>query len=106
MDMNNEMSLRETIKTGCGVDLPISGGFGQDINDLIVIETDKRLFIAAEHAVIKHIFQLLKAEYKIVEQQLVGHGDKKVDVFILESKGDASTPQKLYFDVTRFVGAE
>ena len=50
------MIFREIIKTQFGVDLPISGGIGNSIENAVVIErTPLNDYVSVEHQVLKYI---------------------------------------------------
>jgi hypothetical protein len=101
------MIFREIIKTQFGVDLPISGGIGNSIDNAVVIEhTPLNDYVSVEHQVLKYIALgrgLL--DWKIISQQLLFENGKSLDKLqvkvIFKKDGQLfESTENHYFDIT------
>jgi hypothetical protein len=69
--MENE-SVKDTIKRFFGVDLPISGGHSNSIEDAIVIHTkNSGEGVALEYQILKYIHLLGEKTWKVEKQQVI-----------------------------------
>lgn len=94
-----------------GVDLPISGGIGNSIDNAVIIEYVGPMndYTETEYAVLKYIGLGRGIEWKVTKQELHFHEGKKIDKIIIETteqKGNqlSSTLENHYFDITACFG--
>lgn len=80
-------------------DLPISGGGGQSRKDAIVIAR-KKDYVSVEYAVLNFLADMRGVSFEVVEQALLGVGDRKVDQIKVAWANDPDNYYNLYFDVT------
>ena len=104
------INLKELLKKDFGVDLPISGGVGNSIDNPIVIHLAKfNDYVGTEYSVLECIGKGRGIEWKIVEQGLLSHRDKKIDkvkIETIELTVDSKITQieNYYFDITECFG--
>lgn len=119
-------NLRELFNKVFDVDLPISGGFGQSIDDPIVIHTDNSTVgVKIEYQIIGFLQELAGKTWRRSQQTLIRTGEKsfdKVSILLEEplvpcfmmdnvSPSDkesvamdiAPMQQDYYFDITEFM---
>lgn len=104
------INLKELLKKDFGVDLPISGGIGNSIDNPIVIHLAKyNDYVGTEYSVLECIGKGRGIEWKIVEQGLLSHQNKKIDKVKIETiqlTDDSKITQieNYYFDITECFG--
>lgn len=104
------INLKELLKKDFGVDLPISGGIGNSIDNPIIIHLAKfNDYVGTEYSVLNCIGKGRGIEWKIVEQGLLSHQDKKIDKVKIETiqlTDDSKITQieNYYFDITECFG--
>jgi len=105
------MTIREMLKEDFGVDLPIKGGSGNSIdNPVILIKTEgPNAYVDVEYAYLKYLGLGRSIEWKTLSQELVFHGDRKIDKLRIETKQHTDTEiitqiEAYYFDITEVFG--
>jgi hypothetical protein len=98
------VNLRKQLKKDFGVDLQISGGLGQSIDDPIVIDKECRDWAGTEHLVIGLIYTAYGKEYKTVETSLIEKNGRMIDKIQIEVDGDLDRYNNYYFDITSRYG--
>lgn len=104
MSANNDApneTLKETLKEVFGVDLPISGGFGQSVDDPIILDVDSD-GVALEYAIIDYIQQMGMKKYWVEKQEVKFVGERKIDKVSIVLEEDQENYRNYYFDITRF----
>ena len=100
------MKIRELIRKDFGVDLPIKGGSGNSIEDPLEIElTEINDYIGAEYAFLKFLGIGRGIEWRVMEQALLHHNDRKIDKIVIETKEFTedeiiTQTENYYFDIT------
>lgn len=106
------MTIKELIKMDFGVDLPISGGFGNSIDSPIIIyRTDLNDYVGTEHFILKCLGKGRRIEWKIIEQTLLNHNGKKIDKIKIETKQTTEIEiitqiENYYFDISECFGED
>jgi hypothetical protein len=106
------MTLKYLLKSDFGVDLHISGGSGNSIENPIVIHrTDLNDYTSTEHLILKCLGIRRKIEWKILEQLLISQDEKKFDKIRIETKEMTDSEiitqiENYYFDITECFGNE
>lgn len=100
---NEEVPLRDKLKSSFGKDLDISGGEGQSQDDPIVITEACKDYVGTEYHVIELIYAALGREYEIVSQKNFEYGGRLLDQIKISVKGDQDNYYNFYFDVTAHV---
>ena len=107
------MILKELLKKDFGVDLPISGGTGNSINNPIVIHktTGTNDYVGTEYTILKCIGIGRNIRWKTLRQELLTHNNKKMDKIKIEitdaTEGETVTHiENYYFDITECFDAE
>jgi hypothetical protein len=101
------MTIKELIKTDFGVDLPISGGFGNSIDNPIIIHKEGiNDYVGTEYFILKCLGKGRRIEWKILEQALLTHNNKKIDKIKIETKQTTELEtitqiENYYFDITK-----
>jgi hypothetical protein len=98
--------LREEIRQQTGVWLPISGGYGNCLEDAIVVhhDADCNLYFI-EDTVRQYYFERYCAASLLIKQELLSKGDKVYDRFhyeceYLPDKPEGIDLRTIYFDIT------
>jgi hypothetical protein len=98
-------SLKEILKDAFEVDLPISGDYGNFIDDAIVIECEtSKDGIAMEYKIVNYLMLLLDKSANLERQELVNEEDKHYDKIIMCMEDDPETFYEFYFDISMFYG--
>lgn len=106
------MTIKEQIKNECGVDLPISGGFGNSIDDAIIIHrTGINDYVGTERFILNCLGESKNFEWKLLIQMLLDHEDKTIDKIEIETitpteHGIITKVENFYFDITDCFGKE
>lgn len=106
------MTIKEVIKRDFGVDLPISGGFGNSIETPIIIHrTDINDYVGLEHFILNCLGKGRKIEWRILEQGLLTHNGRKIDKVKIETKQTTENEiitqiENFYFDLSDCLGNE
>lgn len=93
-------SLKDTIVKSFGVELPISGGDGQSVDDPIVIDAEKDA-VSIEYKIIQFIHALGHKNYQIESQSLIGQAGKKIDKISVVLADEPKQTRSFYFDITK-----
>lgn len=98
-----DIDLQSAITIYFGVKLPISGGFGQNIDDPIVIDVNED-GVHIEYQIIGFIQQLGGKSWKTAKQELLQKGDHWIDKVSIVLDEDPEHYHSYYFDITKFYG--
>ncbi|MBP9864218.1 hypothetical protein KBC54_02090 [Patescibacteria group bacterium] len=93
-------SLHNVFKRVFDLDLPISGGDGQSVEDPIIIDADEGP-VALEYQIIELIHQLGGKKYTFEGQSLISRGDRKIDKLSIVLDEDQEHIRSYYFDITK-----
>lgn len=106
------MNLKELLEKDFGVELPISGGFGNSIDNAIIIhKSDIKDYVGTEHLVLNCLGQGRGVVWKLLGQELLIHNNKKIDKIKIETKKLTKSEiitqiENYYFDITECFGNE
>lgn len=106
------MTLREIIWLDFKIDLPISGGNGNSIdNPIIIHESPGRTCVETEYLIFKCLGIGRQIEWKVIKQQLFTHNSRKFDKLKIETKEYTETEiitqiENYYFDITECFGSK
>lgn len=96
-------TLKESIKEVFGVDLPLSGGNGNSIDNAIIIDTeDPEEFLRIQQEVLIYIHRLSNISWKLWRQFTVEKDGKTFDKQQVEYWGDNEHYFNYYFDITKY----
>lgn len=104
------MNIRELLIEDFGIDLPISGGLGNSIDDPVIIErTGNNDYAGIEHTFLKYIGLGRGIEWKLIQQELLEDNGRTLDKIKIETKQLTSTEvitqvENYYFDITDCYG--
>ena len=104
------MILKDLIDRDFGVKLPISGGFGNSIDNAIIIHKDgNNDYVVLEHFILKCLGRGRKIKFKTLVQELITYNDKKIDKIKIETKEVTESEiitqiENYYFDITECFG--
>lgn len=105
------MNVKELIRKDFGINLPIKGGFGDSMENAVIIEYEGGLndFVATEYAYLKYIGIGRRIEWKILEQALISENDRRYDKIKIEvtqiiDEKFTSRVENYYFDITDCFG--
>lgn len=98
-----EIDLKKTLKQIFDVDLPISGGSGQNIDDPIVIEVEND-GVKIEYQIIGFIQKLGGKSWKMAKTELIPKDGRWIDKISIVLDDDPDHYHNFYFDITRFYG--
>lgn len=101
------MDIKELFQKAFNITLPISGGMGNSIENAVIIHSDGMLndYTQTEHEVIDYMAAGRDIQWKLIQQDLIIHENKKIDRFTIQVKGirNNSIPlhdEFMYFDIT------
>lgn len=106
------MELKELIKKDFGVDLPISGGTGDSIDNPIVIHRKGiNDYVGTEYSILKYIGIGRGIEWETTGQQLMEHNGRQIDQIEIKTRKLTpdkiyTTTEKFYFDITECFGPD
>lgn len=104
--MSETISVRETIKNDFGIDLPISGGWGNSIDAAVVLHHQiPNDYVSVEYEYIGCIAKYSGFKWKLISQNLVSENNKRYDVIkieaVAENDGEVrSKTMNFHFDIT------
>lgn len=104
------MTLKDLLEKDFRVALPISGGFGNSIDNAIVIHRNGiNDYVGTEHYILKYLGIGRRIDWKILGQELITHGSKKIDKIKIETKQFTESEiitqiENYYFDITDCFG--
>jgi len=115
--MNNttpEISLKQALFLTFGVELPIKGGKGINMESAIIIERTYPMndYVSIEHQILKYLGIARRLiTWNIVKQQLLVQNDRTYDIFELNVITDqneqwVAQTEYFYFDITECFGPE
>jgi len=101
------MTLRNLLKQDFGVDLPISGGFGNSIDNPVIIERSNGIndYASTEYFILKCLAEERKIKWKTIGQECLTHRNRKIDRIKIEVAlttpiETITTTENYYFDIT------
>ena len=101
------MNVREMLKEDFGVDLPIKGGFGNSIDNPVILIKEGQLndYVAVEYSYLKYIGFGRRITWETLGQELITHGDRKIDKIKIKTRQPTETGlitqvENYYFDIT------
>ena len=106
------MTLKDLLKSDFGVELPISGGFGNSIvNAIIIHRSGINDYVGTEHFILKCLGEGRGIEWKVLGQELLRHNDQQIDKIKIETKQTKELEiitqiENYYFDITQCFGSE
>ena len=104
------MTLKDLLEKDFGVKLPISGGFGNSIDNAIIIHREEiNDYVGTEHFILKCLGKGRRIEWKILGQELHNHNNKEIDKIKIETKEVTESKiitqiENYYFDITECFG--
>lgn len=104
------MTLKELLKKDFKVELPISGGFGNSIENAIIIHrTDLNDYVQTEYFILNCLGKGRGIEWKLIRQELKTYDNKKIDKIKIETKQVTAREiitqiENYYFDITDCYG--
>ncbi len=104
------MTLKEILKLDFGVELPISGGYGNSIETPIIIHrTDINDYVRTEYFILNCLGKGRKIKWKILKQELLSHNDKNIDKIKIETIQTTEFEiitqiENYYFDISECYG--
>ena len=104
------MALKHLLKADFGVELPISGGFGNSIDNAIIIQrVGINDYVGTEHLILDCLGKGRRIDWKILGQELLNHNDKKIDKIKIETKKTTALEiitqiENYYFDISDCFG--
>lgn len=106
------MTLKELLKNDFGVELPISGGTGNSIDNAIIIHLEgMNDYVGTEYTILRCIGIGRRIEWETLGQQLMSHNNKKIDKIKIETKQTTDSEiitqvENYYFDISECFGTE
>jgi hypothetical protein len=106
------MTLKDLLEKDFKIDLPISGGYGNSIENAIIIHRNEiNDYVGTEHFILKCLGIGRRIEWIILGQELVSYGSKKVDKIKIETKQLTESEiitqiENYYFDITDCFGVK
>lgn len=100
------MTLKQLLDHDFKVDLPISGGFGNSIDNAIIIHKfGINDYVGTEHFILECLGKGRKIKWKILEQQILSHDGKTIDKIKIETIQKTffkkiTQIENYYFDIT------
>ena len=110
--VKNELSVRERLLKDFGVNLPISGGWGNSLENAVVVEYGiPNDYVSVEYAYLKYLGIGRGIQWRVVSQELVFREARKYDKIKIETlreDGDKTIRhvENYYFDITDCFGRQ
>lgn len=104
------MTLKELLKNNFGMDLPISGGTGNSIdNPIIIHKKGINDYVGTEHVILRCLGVGRNVEWKMIGQRLLSYNDRRIDQIKIETKQETANEiitqvENYYFDITECFG--
>jgi hypothetical protein len=104
------MTLKELLKKDFQVELPISGGTGNSIdNPIIIHRVGINDYTGTEHFILDCLGKGRRIKWRILGQELLFHENKKIDKIKIQTQQVAGTEiitqvENYYFDITECFG--
>ena len=102
------MDIRELIKKAFNVDLPISGGMGNSIEQAVILESAGPLndYVSLQYQVMDLIAKGRDVSWELKGQELIVKDGRKYDKLMVAVKGINGNPMPLqieyhYYDITK-----
>lgn len=105
-------NLRQMLAQDFDMDLPISGGFGQSVEEPIILEkVVPNDYVSVEYAVLKCLGIGRGIEWRLLKQTLLEHNGRMIDQMKIETRqltdSEAITQvENYYFDVSQCINDE
>jgi hypothetical protein len=105
-----QLSIRERLLKDFGVNLQISGGLGNSLENAVVIQYGvPNDYVSIEYAYLKYLGFGRGIQWRVIQQELVQTDDKtydKIKIETLQKDGDETIKQieNFYFDITECFG--
>ena len=106
------MTLKDLLKSDFGVELPISGGFGNSIDNAVIIHRSGiNDYVGTEHFILKCLGKGRGIEWQFLGQELLNHNNQQIDKIKIETKQTTELEiitqiENYYFDITECFGNE
>jgi hypothetical protein len=106
------MELKDLLNKDFEVELPISGGFGNSIeNSIIIHKADKNDQVEIEHLVLKCLGNGRGVEWEILEIETCSYDERKIDKIKIKTMQLTDYEiitqiENFYFDITEFFWRE
>lgn len=106
------MLIKKLIKKDFGVELPISGGLGNSIDNPIVIHrTELNDYVDTEYFILKCLGIGRRIKWKMINQALLSHNNKDIDRIKIETIEITETEiitsiENYYFDISECIGTK
>ncbi len=103
------MDLKNLLLKDFGVDLPISGGFGNSIDNPIIIHRKGiNDYVGTENTVLKFVGAGRGVKWESIGQELLTHNGRKIDKIKIKTEEITkdeiiSQVENYYFDITNCV---
>ncbi|MFN5539939.1 MAG: hypothetical protein ACK481_07780 [Candidatus Melainabacteria bacterium] len=100
------MILKDLLEKDFGVELPISGGFGNSIENAVIIHKEGiNDYVGKEYFILNCLGKVRRIEWKTLGQELLNHETKRIDKIKIETKQVTQTEiitqvENYYFDIT------
>jgi hypothetical protein len=100
------ISLKNLLFEDFGVELPISGGTGNSIDNAIIMHRQvPNDFVSTEYYIVKCISIGRRVKWKLLRQELIEADGKyydKLEIEVVDEKDDeiVTTIENYYFDIT------
>jgi hypothetical protein len=104
------MTLKDLLKNDFGVELPISGGFGNSIeNSVIIHKVGINDYVGTEQYILECLGKGRRIRWKILGQEFMNHNNKKIDKIKIETVQLTASEiitqiENYYFDITECFG--
>lgn len=104
------MNLRELLHQDFGAELPISGGFGNSIENAIIIHRQgMNDYVATEHFILKCLGIGRGIKWRILKQELLINNNKRIDKVTIETEETTqweiiTQTENYYFDISECMG--
>lgn len=104
------MTLKDLLEKDFKVELAISGGFGNSIDNAIIIHRDSiNDYVGTEHFILECLGKGRKIQWKVLIQELQNYNNKKIDKIKIETKQITEREiitqiENYYFDITECFG--
>ena len=104
------MTLKDLLARDFGVELPILGGFGNSIENAVIIQrAGINDYAGLEHLILGCIGKGRQIKWKILGQELINHNNKKIDKIKIETEHLTEIEiitqiENYYFDITECFG--
>lgn len=104
------MTLKDLLEKDFGVEIPISGGFGNSLENAIIIHrVGINDYVETEHFILECLGKGRRIKWKVLRQELLFHNNKTVDKIKIETRQYTESEiitqiESYYFDITECFG--